>query len=122
MVRIVLCTPRLHEADAEHADFKDELGTLMIDELIRQGFEPHLTFVGGSSLGILSPHAEHREPHMMPILEESGQLTPPGTPGPLKASKGSPTSHLESLRQPFISTNLTGMTEWANSLGRWLYV
>ena len=121
MVRIVP-PPGRHEADAEHADFKDELGTLMMDELIRQGFEPYLTSVGGSGLGILSPYAEHREPHMAPIREDSSQLTPPGTPGPRKTSRGSPPSHLESLRQHFLSTDLKGMAEWANNLGRWLYV
>jgi hypothetical protein len=125
MVRIAPCfPPGLHEVDAEHADFKSELATLVMEELIREGFEPYLTSVGGSGLGILSPYAEHRtrEPHMVPIPEESGQLTPPGTPGPRKISKGSPSSQLESLRQPFLSTNLAGMAEWATGLGRWLYV
>lgn len=114
---------RVHEADAEHPDFKSELGTLVMEELIREGFEPFLTSVGGSGLGILSPYAEHRtrEPHM-PVPEESGHLTPPGTPGPGQKSQSSPPSRLESLRQPFISTNLKGMTEWAVGLGHWLYV
>jgi len=119
---ITLYPSRLHEADAEHADFKDELCTLMMEELIRQGFESYLTSVGGSGLGILSPYAEHREPHKMPIYEEPGQLTPPGTPGPQNISKSSPPSYLESLRQPFLSTNLKEMPKWANNLGRWLYV
>jgi hypothetical protein len=114
-----LFTSSLHEADAEHADFKGELGTLMMEELIRQGFEPYLTSVGGSGLGILSPYTEHRtrELHMKPIPEQLGQLTPPGTPGPRKIP-----SQLESLRQPFLSANVTGMTDWATNLGRWLYV
>jgi len=94
----------------------------MMEELIRQGFEAYLTSVGGSGLGILSPYAEHREPHMVSIREEPGQLTPPGTPGPRNISKGSTPSHFESLRQPFLSTNLTGMPKWADKLGRWSYV
>ena len=113
----------LHEVDAEHEEFKSEEGTLVMEELIREGFEPYLTSVGGSGLGILSPYAEHRtlEAHMVAIPEQSGQLTPPGTPGPSKTSKDS-SARLKSLRQPFLTMNLTGMAEWATGVGSWLYV
>lgn len=123
MVRNVPCFPAgLHEADAEHKEFKSEEGTLVMEELIREGFEPYLTSVGGSGLGILSPYAEHRTIEaQMAIPDQSGQLTPPGTPGPSKMSKDS-SAPLESLRQPFLTMNLTGMADWATGVGSWLYV
>ncbi|PPR02595.1 hypothetical protein CVT24_002166 [Panaeolus cyanescens] len=115
-------------------DFKDEQLQDLINELIRENFQPYLTSVGGSGLGILSPYAEHR---IRGAARGSGsqgqagdggdfaQVTPPETPTPGDASPqfvADASGDLEPLRTPFLNSSLTELPEWSAGLGRWLYV
>ena len=94
---------------------------LLMDDLIREGFDPYLTSVGGSGLGILSPYPEHRTrgSHTRHTLEGLGQVTPPDTPIPQEISSN---IELTPLHAPFVSINSEQLAEWAAGLGRWLYV
>lgn len=91
-----------------------------MDDLIREGFDPYLTSVGGSGLGVLSPYPEHRTPGSTTryTLEGLGQATPPDTPVPRQSS------NIETvpLRASFVSVKSEQLVEWAAGLGRWLYV
>ena len=116
-------------------DFKDEQLQDLITTLIRENFEPYLTSVGGSGLGILSPYPQHRTrgsgesqaPRHAP--EELGQVTPPDTPMPREPSPGPSVDdsekgphELDPLRAPFLSKSVAELPEWAAGLGRWMYV
>jgi len=113
-------------------DFKDEQLQDLIDSLIRESFQPYLTSVGGSGLGILSPYPEHRNRGSRQVRhapEGYGQVTPPDTPTPRELSsdeiatglaKGA--SDLDPLRAPFLSSTVAELPEWASELGRWMYV
>ena len=116
-------------------DFEDEQLQDLITNLIRGNFEPYLTSVGGSGLGILSRDPRHcmrgvggsHVPRHAP--EEMGQVTPPDTPAPREPSpqpsvdgpeKGS--HELDPLRAPFLSSSAAELPEWAAGLGLWMYV
>ncbi|KAJ2916633.1 hypothetical protein MD484_g3808, partial [Candolleomyces efflorescens] len=105
-------------------DFKDGDLQTLIDGLIRQGFQPYLTSVGGSGLGILSPFPEHRtqgsDPHRS--RQEAGQVTPPETPNPEIVEGYEKQSEFHPLRPSFEASVTTDLPQWAVSLGRWLYV
>lgn len=116
-------------------DFEDKQLQDLITTLIRENFEPYLTSVGGSGLGILSPYPQHRTrggggsrvPRHAP--EELGQVTPPDTPMPREPSPGPSVDgpekgphELDPLRAPFLSQSVAELPEWATGLGRWLYV
>ncbi|KAF4613766.1 hypothetical protein D9613_007877 [Agrocybe pediades] len=112
-------------------DFKDEQLQDLITTLIREGFQPYLTSVGGSGLGILSPYPEHRNrgSRLRHAPEGFGQVTPPDTPTPRELTpdeiaeglaKG--TSDLDPLRAPFLSSTVAELPGWASELGRWMYV
>lgn len=112
-------------------DFKNEQLQDLITTLIREGFQPYLTSVGGSGLGILSPYPEHRvggSQNTIHASEEFGQVTPPDTPTPQElvpqivggVENGS--TDLDPLRGPFVSKTAAELPEWAGDLGRWLYV
>ena len=99
--------------------------------LIRESFQPYLTSVGGSGLGILSPYAEHRNrgSKIYRAPGEFGPVTPPDTPTPREQpqpkivdghEKGA--SDLDPLRASFVSNTVAELPEWASGLGRWLYV
>jgi len=106
-------------------DFKAQALHDLITELIREGFEPYLTSVGGSGLGILSPYAQHRNPVSIPPrpAQAPGQMTPPETPmipaDDLGLGDGEQT---EPLRATFETSSVSGLPAWADGLGRWLYV
>ena len=110
---------------SESTDFKDSDLQTLIDELIRQGFQPYLTSVGGSGLGILSPFPEHRtqgsDSHRS--RQEAGQVTPPETPNPeIAEGYEKQSGGFNPLRPSFESEATTDLPQWAASLGRWLYV
>ena len=92
--------------------------------MIREKFEPYLTSVGGSGLGILSPY--HAPSHLRSATrraqtEETGQATPP----PETASQDNPLDasvDLDDLRIVFETTATEELGAWADGLGRWLYV
>lgn len=116
-----------HEADAVRIEFKEEQLQDVIKELIRENFEPYLTSVGGSGLGILSPYAAHRTPGALRASQGVGQVTPPDTPSPNEqigggAENGASNLELDPLDTPFLSTSAEELSQWAASLGRWLYV
>jgi hypothetical protein len=114
----------LFTEESESTDFKDGDLQTLIDGLIRQGFQPYLTSVGGSGLGILSPFPEHRtqgsDPHRS--RQEAGQVTPPETPNPEIAEGYEKQSEFNPLRPSFEASVTTDLPQWAASLGRWLYV
>ena len=108
--------------DIEAPDLKN-----LKDELIRKGFQPYLTSVGGSGLGILSPydyHSNHRNISGQRAAR-AGQITPPETPNTgdessIRLNVGNAAGILESLRPSFGS--IPELSSWAESLGHWLYV
>ncbi len=105
----------------------------LVDDLTRMDYEPYITSVGGSGLGILSPYPEHRNLDVVPSVtrthEPSGQVTPPETPLPesqVQLEHFAATQDIEgaeaTLRAPFETISLGGLPGWASGLGRWLYV
>ncbi|RDB26082.1 Cystathionine beta-lyase [Hypsizygus marmoreus] len=110
-------------------DFKAQDLQNLMTELIREGFQPYLTSVGGSGLGILSPYGHHRNRGSVARSAQlSGQITPPETPfssddseSHLDAGEGAADSY-EPLRSIFETSSILELPEWADNLGRWLYV
>ncbi|KAH6909047.1 cystathionine beta-lyase [Coprinopsis sp. MPI-PUGE-AT-0042] len=104
---------------------KDEELNALIDELIREGFHPYLTSVGGSGLGILSPYPEHRtrgSDPQPPRQGAGGPATPPETPTPDVAERHKKQALAsDPLRPTFETAATTDLAEWATGLGRWLY-
>lgn len=101
----------------------------MITELIREGFQPYLTSVGGSGLGILSPYAHHRNGKSAASrpIHPAGQVTPPDeVPTPNadgeSAGDGNDVGGFDSLSASFESRSIEELAAWTESLGRWLYV
>ena len=80
-------------------------------ELSAANFDPYLTAVGGSGLGILSPY-NHGGTNNAPALLTP--LTPPETPaeGPVKTP----------LRDEFANVKTEELSKWAEQRGRWLFV
>ncbi|KAK0223112.1 cystathionine beta-lyase [Armillaria fumosa] len=91
-------------------DFKEETLKALLDEIVAQQFDPYLTSVGGSGLGILSPHRTTGNAAYLP----PGQVTPPETP--------SPGGDGLNLSPVFQTKRVLELSQWADSLGRWLYV
>lgn len=107
-------------------DFKAQDLQNLIDQLIRQGFDPYVTAVGGSGLGILSPYAYHSNRsaaarHRAPV---PGQITPPETPNPNDESLPylEQSEDFEPLRPSFEMSSISELPSWTENLGRWLYV
>ncbi|KAJ3510120.1 hypothetical protein NLJ89_g4855 [Agrocybe chaxingu] len=121
-------TKEPHNLSTKLTDFKDEQLQDLIDDLIREGFQPYLTSVGGSGLGILSPYPGHRTrgSRLYHAPEGFGQVTPPDTPiprepSPVQIVDGSENAanNLDPLRAPFVSSTVAELPEWAAELGRW---
>lgn len=96
-------------------DFKEETLQDLISALASDNFDPYLTSVGGSGLGILSPYRQ--SPPMV-----SGPATPPETPN----GQGIPATEVDTspapLRMSFESKNMDELAGWADGLGRWMFV
>ncbi|KAG6861995.1 hypothetical protein C0995_008182 [Termitomyces sp. Mi166 len=111
-------------------DFEAQYLQNLIDELVREGFQPYLTSVGGSGLGILSPYDYHSNRRTVAArhgAQVPGQITPPETPNPGDESSSrlnvdSAAGVLEPLRPSFEMSSISELPSWAESLGRWLYV
>ncbi|KAG6909949.1 hypothetical protein DXG01_014218 [Tephrocybe rancida] len=109
-------------------DFKAQDLQNLINQLIREGFQPYLTSVGGSGLGILSPYDYHsnRKSVALPRAGQApGQMTPPETPNLSDESRSDVNKAAESpegLRPSFEMNSISELPTWAESLGRWLYV
>ncbi|KAJ7352433.1 Cys/Met metabolism PLP-dependent enzyme-domain-containing protein [Mycena albidolilacea] len=96
-------------------DFAVEVLDKLIAELVHENFVPYLTSVGGSGLGILSPYTPPNLAQLSHTVVPSGQVTPPETPG--FAGAGDPL-----LRLAFEKQTTPDLVQWADGLGRWLYV
>ncbi|KAH7925469.1 cystathionine beta-l [Leucogyrophana mollusca] len=91
----------------------------LVTALSAENFDPYLTSVGGSGLGILSPYNQPQTGVQPP----TAPATPPETPGDEQAL----TSHSDDntpalLHDPFAQQTISDLPTWADSLGRWLYV
>ena len=93
-------------------DFKDETLQELIETLSVDNFDPYMTSVGGSGLGVLSPYGQR------PLPEEA-LLATPDTPEDAAATVGAP---LRPLRAPFEKVDIGELGSWTDSLGRWLFV
>lgn len=102
------------------SDFKEESLQSLVAELSRDNFDPYLTSVGGSGLGILSPYEQHRSTARSSHAQ--GQVTPPETPGEYAEIGRDSDNAASSLRSPFETSLLSDLSEWAESQGRWLFV
>lgn len=94
---------------------EDKLHDLMND-LRNDGFEPYLTSVGGSGVGILSPYRAQVRPK---------PATPPETPNESEEDEkliGVQPGSGEPLRSTFESKLSSDLSHWAEGQGRWLYV
>ncbi len=96
-------------------DFHEDALSDLIEDLRRDGYEPYLTSVGGSGLGVLSPYIRRG------AAESLGRLTPPETPGET-ASQSTGGEGEVPLNAAFETTATSALSQWAEELGRWLYV
>ena len=82
--------------------------------LVKAGFEPYITSVGGSGLGVLSSYVYDNHP---------STVTPPETPSPDGSLDGSDTCEtVEPFREAFEGKPREELVEWATHRGEWLYV
>lgn len=98
---------------AKSLDFPEASLDTLKSVLIKAGFEPYITSVGGSGLGILSPSVDE---DLVPTF------TPPETPSPDGSSDGLDDTIAEPLREAFESKTREDLVEWATNKGSWLYV
>ena len=84
-------------------------------ELRAANFEPYVTAVGGSGLGVLSPY-DHSQGVERPVPFR-GPITPPETPSELSNDVDT-----RSLREQFSTISEAQLGEWADGQGRWLFV
>ncbi|KAG6850711.1 hypothetical protein H0H93_009869 [Arthromyces matolae] len=108
-------------------DFKGQDLKNLIEDLIREGFQPYLTSVGGRGLGILSPYGSHLKQKSVAVrdgAQVSSQITPPETPNPAEPpyELGVDSASLGILRSPFETQPTSELSSWANDLGSWQYV
>ncbi|KAG7089876.1 hypothetical protein E1B28_011514 [Marasmius oreades] len=96
-------------------DFTTDVMQDLLAELSANNFDPYLTAVGGSGLGILSPHDKHRVKRAERAVP--GQVTPPKSP-----REQSVEVYDDTLRPSFETMTISELSEWAQELGRWLYV
>lgn len=112
-------------------DFRDQDLQLLMNALICENFQPYLTSVGGSGLGILPPHACHDSKSIVSFPhppQSTGQITPPETPIPGENPEA--TSILleemdvkfsRSLRPEFETCPVADIPRWIDGLGCWLF-
>ena len=97
------------------AEFHDSSLKSLIAALEADGFQPYVTAVGGSGLGILSPYDDI-------IVDDDGAeatpLSPPMTPDPYREGG----ALLRSIRARFESVDVEELSKWASGRGKWLYV
>ena len=94
--------------------FSEDKLQQLITELRADGFETYLTSVGGSGVGLLSPHVSDGHgsvnAYVLPV-------TPPET-SDLEDNTEPPSS----LRTIFENAAPKEFASWAEQRGRWLYV
>ncbi|RDX57495.1 cystathionine beta-lyase [Lentinus brumalis] len=96
-------------------DFPEEKLQSLIKSLEAAGYEPYVTAVGGSGLGILSPYDEIT----VDEDDDSPPLSPPMTPIG-EGADGPALQH--SIRRRFEKVSSTELSKWASTRGKWLYV
>ena len=98
-------------------DFHNERLQELITALLTDGFQPYVTAVGGSGLGILSPYDDIvADPDA-----DSPPLSPPPTPDPNRED-GIDGAPQPSVRRGFETITTLELPEWASGRGKWLYV
>lgn len=100
-----------------HPGFSEDSLKQLMSELSADGFEAYLTSVGGSGLGVLSPHPVSDE---QAVSAYEAPVTPPDSPGSTVEVEGAVQS--SSLRSLFENAASTDFGSWAEQRGRWLYV
>ncbi|KAJ7510400.1 cystathionine beta-lyase [Mycena galericulata] len=98
-------------------DFQSAALDDLMAQLTQEGFVPYFTSLGGSGLGILSPYTPPNLTQSSAVVLP-GQVTPPETPRLTQADIGGDPL----LRLAFEKREPTSLSQWADSLGRWLYV
>ncbi|KAJ7678501.1 Cys/Met metabolism PLP-dependent enzyme-domain-containing protein [Mycena rosella] len=98
-------------------DFQDSALDSLMAALTQEKFVPYLTSVGGSGMGILSPYTPPNLGHASATVVPPDQVTPPQTPGVEPADEP-----LGDLRLAFEKQGGPQLAQWADALGRWLYV
>ena len=102
-------------------DFKAQALQDLINDLIREDFQPYLTSVGGSGLGVLSGHHRNRRSAAYRTGHALGQVTPPETP--IADDLSRPDAYdVEPLRPSFEASSISELEAWADGAGHWLYV
>ena len=96
-------------------DFSDDQLKSLINDLSTANFDPYITSVGGSGLGILSPYG--RKP-LETATPADGPITPPDTPSDQIDGGLSP----KTLREHFVTIKTEELNQWADARGRWLFV
>nr|VWO95875.1 Mannose-6-phosphate isomerase (EC (Phosphohexomutase) (Phosphomannose isomerase) (PMI) [Ganoderma boninense] len=98
-------------------DFQDEKLQALISALFTDGYQPYITAVGGSGLGILSPYDDIvADPDA-----DSPPLSPPATPDPNREDSLDVTPQ-PSIRNGFETITTLELPQWASDRGKWLYV
>ncbi|PIL35742.1 mevalonate kinase [Ganoderma sinense ZZ0214-1] len=98
-------------------DFQDEKLQALISALLTDGYQPYITAVGGSGLGILSPYDDiAADPNA-----DSPPLSPPATPDPNRED-GLDGAPQPSIRKGFETITTLQLPQWAADRGKWLYV
>ncbi|PSR88981.1 hypothetical protein PHLCEN_2v4943 [Hermanssonia centrifuga] len=87
------------------------------EDLRSEDFEPYLTSVGGSGLGILSPYNHESHAHAQPDLYK-GPISPPPTPAEFSEAGSS----AKRVREQFTDATIDELSQWAETQGRWLFV
>ncbi|KAI0696794.1 cystathionine beta-lyase [Cytidiella melzeri] len=88
----------------------------LIDDLAAANFDPYVTSVGGSGLGILSPYGRAALNSGLPA---DGPITPPETPEE-QGTEGELSAM--SLRERFNSLKTEDLNQWAEERGEWMFV
>lgn len=97
-------------------DFSDSHLSALVRDLEQASFDPYLTSVGGSGMGILSPY---NEPSLNSVDTSDGPVTPPETPAD-DGSDGDLGS--QTLWGQFSEVSSEQLAQWADARGRWLFV
>lgn len=87
-----------------------------MNDLRNDGFEPYLTSVGGSGVGVLSPYRAR------PVERPA---TPPETPAESDEDErfiARDSDSVDPLRASFETKLTHDLSHWAEGQGRWLYV
>ncbi|KII89746.1 hypothetical protein PLICRDRAFT_39906 [Plicaturopsis crispa FD-325 SS-3] len=98
-------------------NFEDAALRELVANLAGDGFDPYLTSVGGSGLGILSPYGQHHEP------SAPRPVTPPETPNEASTRRDAEGDvSPDPLRGNFESQSISDLAAWVEGRGKWLFV